>query len=730
MSNINKFHRVIIILLFVSFVFVCVGLIDTIQSLTIGNNNGIRALPWSLTFCAICFLLICKCFRWLDTLQNKECFVFTLIIFFLITGIMIASSFSARVMQFADAFDVMDTALYFRKNAKVTDNLPYIKYVGSFGNNYPVILFQSFLIKIIQWLSIDNPERVLTHFNIVIILSAIGITWLIVNEVWGMRAAAKTAFVCLLNPYFYLMINWTYSMTFSLPIMMGILYIAFRLKKNKNTIKGVALALFEGLLLGVGFMIRPTTVFPLIAAMLVWFPYVIKHRIKRKRMVQIICIIFAMVLVLAFVNVKIEKRFGSIEHMKMPLSFWLMMGSHGDGTWNEADFDAMMAIRDPKEKANYGLNQALNNYADLGIDGILNHWNKKINVAWTNGGFFYRQSSFSEGNSLSEYILENGARNQLTKIYCQAFRLLMIVGFLLACATALMKHKIPEIVLIMMITVFGCVVFHSIWETNARYSIPFILPMLVAMIYGLSSMLDYRMQKVQISNKQKTTIGFVLLGILIVVCSNLNTVLKTETTLDFYRISSTSNIRVCAEVGTDGFDELEQDFYAEKPFNTLFFKATIPAQKTKNDCSDYNLSILSDNGQILYSTILLPEHISGQGIKVPFKTISGYKHYTIRLQKIDPKKESIQFYTHYTYGVDEYRGELIVDHGEAYSSDLMMDVYETQKTTVFSDKARILVITLIMLLGGFVAFIPITKKREYYTFRLAKVFNNVRAEEY
>ena len=717
MSYINKFHRVILVLLFISFAFVFVGLIDTMQSLTIGNtNNTIRALPWGFAFFVICCLFVCKSFRWVDTLQNKECFAFVLIVFFLMTGIMIVSSFSARVMQFADAFDVMDTALFLRENAEATENLPYIKYIGSFGNNYPVILFQSFLIKILQWLNVENSERFLTHFNIFIILSAIALTWLIVKDALGIRAAAKTAVVCLLNPYFYLMVNWTYSMTFSLPIMMGILYIALRLKRNKNIISGIFLALFEGLLLGTGFLIRPTTVFPLIAAILVWFPSLIKHSMNRKRVVQIICVLFAMTMVLGLVNVKVEKRFGNIEHLKMPLSFWLMMGSHGDGIWNEADLDAMMAIQNPDEKARYGFNQTLNNYIGLGIDGILNHWNRKINVAWTNGGFFYRQSTSSEGNSLSEYILESGARNQLTKIYCQAFRMLMIIGFLLACAIALMKHQIPEIVIILMITIFGCVAFHSIWETNARYSIPFILPMLAVLTYGISSMQGYIAQKVQLSKKQKTTIGLVLMGILIVACSSLNAILQTETMLNFYRVSSTSNTRVCAEIGSGDFTELEQDFYADKPFNTLFFKAMVPAQKTKDECSDYGLTILSEDGQTLYSTMLLPEHISGQGIKVSFDTISGYKHYAIRLQKTELEKEPIKFYTHYTYKVDEYRGTLTVDNGDAYSSDLMMDVYETQRTTVFSDKARILLIALIVLLGVFIAFVPIGRKKEYYIY--------------
>ena len=55
-----------------------------------------------------------------------------------------------------------------------------------------------------------------------------------------------------------------------------------------------------------------------------------------------------------------------------------------------------------------------------------------------------------------------------------------------------------------------------------------------------------------------------------------------------------------------------------------------------------------------------------------------------------------------------------VDGSDAYPNDLMMDVCETQKTTVFTVKARILTVVLILLLGVFISFVPIRGKKEYY----------------
>ena len=67
------------------------------------------------------------------------------------------------------------------------------------------------------------------------------------------------------------------------------------------------------------------------------------------------------------------------------------------------------------------------------------------------------------------------------------------------------------------------------------------------------------------------------MSILILACSVLNNALKEETTLKMHLISSTANTRVCAPIESNDCTWLEQDFYGNKPFGTLFFKASLPA---------------------------------------------------------------------------------------------------------------------------------------------------------
>ena len=104
--------------------------------------------------------------------------------------------------------------------------------------------------------------------------------------------------------------------------------------------------------------------------------------------------------------------------------------------------------------------------------------------------------------------------------------------------------------------------------------------------------------------------------------------------------------------------------------------------------------------------------IGKNGITVSFDTTSGYDHYRIRLEKKEPKMESILLYTQYTYGEDSYRGTLTIDGSEPYPNDVYMDVYEAQETTVFSNKARIVAVIFILLTGVYIAFVPVRNKRK------------------
>ncbi len=311
-------------------------------------------------------------------------------------------------------------------------------------------------------------------------------------------------------------------------------------------------------------------------------------------------------------------------------------------------------------------------------------------------------------------------------IYSMSFSLAVMMGIIyIGIKLIKIENKSGGIVISLfggMLTAFGFMIrptnvfpliaagiFHLIWETNIRYSIPFILPMIIVAEYGISSCIEYTEKKKPESGVSRMS-KIALIGIIVLACAVLNLALKEKKELLFYRILTSSSQRINMPVEPKNFEYLHQDFYEKNPFNTIFIKASLPEQKTVNECSEYELSILSDDGSVIHQMLLLPKDVKGQGITVNFTTISGYDHYFIRLRKADPEKDSIIFYTKYTYGLDEYSGSLKTDRESNYINDLIMDVYEVQRTSVFGDKPRKIVVIGLMAVVLMAVFVPDKKK--------------------
>ena len=156
--------------------------------------------------------------------------------------------------------------------------------------------------------------------------------WLILKECVGIRAANKALILCTFNPIYYCLVFWIYSLTFSLPVMMGIVYVAIRIYKCIDIKKKeVLLEIFLGILIVVGYELRPTNVFPVIAMVLALPLVLSKHHVLKKILRSgIVALIAAVVLSVTVSTVK-DRYFGEIQDQNYPILYWISMGSHGSG---------------------------------------------------------------------------------------------------------------------------------------------------------------------------------------------------------------------------------------------------------------------------------------------------------------------------------------------------------------------------------------------------------------
>ena len=181
-----------------------------------------------------------------------------------------------------DSYDDLDTAAWIASHGAVDVDNYHIKYMGAFSNNYTLTLIFAVILKVLPFLQMSGILMVLTLMNAVAILVAIFLMWLILKECVGIRAANKALILCTFNPIYYCLVFWIYSLTFSLPFMMGIVYVAIRIYKCIDIKKEVLLEIFLGILIVVGYELRPTNVFPVIAMVLALPLVLSKHHVLKK----------------------------------------------------------------------------------------------------------------------------------------------------------------------------------------------------------------------------------------------------------------------------------------------------------------------------------------------------------------------------------------------------------------------------------------------------------------
>lgn len=304
----------------------------------------------------------------------------------------------------------------------------------------------------------------------------------------GLMVANRLLVLCALNPLYYGLVCWVYSLTFSLPIMMGSLYVGLRIHRAKGKASAVAWAALEGLLFVLGFEIRPTACFPAVAMAIVAVRNAVtakgsvRSQALRRLAVVALSGCIATACCLGVASTVKHKYFYEVEGGSYPVTFWLSMGSHGKGNNHTNGADHRLVKSLPQDERFGGmLRNTLNNYMENGMLGTLGLWGSKMLRTWSNGyACIYNRANNNESGSSLAYELLGGGYRDIYAVWCHASRLLAVLGVVVVCLRAVRLRGVGEsgLTLGLMLTLLGGIVFYWLWEAKVIYSAPFVPVML------------------------------------------------------------------------------------------------------------------------------------------------------------------------------------------------------------------------------------------------------------
>lgn len=495
----NVFNKIIVVLLSG---FVLLSLIYTLMYNPESEYSTKNILP--VIFSAlIIFLAVFSGFKIIDKINDKQlnCFVFFCFFGFALCELFFICNFSS--IPTTDSYRCFDTAIGFvnGENPFIDETDVYYRYFCHYSNNNMFISILYVYFSVLKVFGITSFLLFARLLNAFLIFVSVVFMYLSVKLLFKKRFAAKALLIFTVNPSLYFHIEWVYTLTFSLPFMTAILYFCLLAKREKSTAKRIIFCVITAILSAIGYLLRPTSIFPLIAFAVIG---IVRLRLKKAYLVKLsVCAVsFLLVFLVVFVPLssKVNERFESTLKYNFPITHWVMMGLGDTGKLDYNDpvlTENFGETKSAKVKGN--LAEIKRRIADKGVIGTAKHFAKKTVYTFTDGSHEIRLRINRQQSYSSAYKYLNGENNYLFLLYCQGFRAFTYLFMLIALVCLIFSKQNVSRFMPFIITAFGGFVFYLFWESKQSYSLPFTLFFLSLAAYGL----DKTNEKIKFSYKLK-----------------------------------------------------------------------------------------------------------------------------------------------------------------------------------------------------------------------------------
>lgn len=673
----NIFNKTITILtlVFVLFSLVCTSIYSDKNEFNF--KNALPNVSVAFLICIVIFLTF-KIIDKINTLKLKW-LVISLFAVFILGEIFVLLNLSS--VPNTDAYRCIDTAIGFANGVEknITQSSLYYKYFCAFSNNNMYVRILQIYFSFLKLFNVTDFLLSARVLNAIALLIAIIFSFLSTHKLFGIKTATKTLVVITLCPVFYVFIEWVYTLTLSLPFMMALFYVLVCLRKSKSNIQTVLLCIISALLAVIGYLIRPTAIFPLIAFVLV---NVFKFKIKNIKKCLICFISFFLVGIVTFTAASdfANSKFKQTLDKNHPITHWIMMGLGDGGGLSYDDYALTKSFGDTKqEKIQGNLKEISRRINEKGVIGLAKHFSKKTAKTFTDGtfGIEARISHQQKPSSLKQFI--NGKNDLFFTLYCQGFRVFVYLFAGIYLIKILLSKKNNHTLMPIIITVLGGYVFYLIWEAKQTYSLPFLIFTIILAVCGMDSLNNKISLKQKLISKIRVEN---IIAIALIICLGVS----LFSSFIFYddcckNEYNTDKIVVDNIVKKYGHSQkaktLSQEFicYDDFDYITLYayddtmFKNQIKKKKS------LQFTLLDENQNVVYSSDIKYSSFDKQ---------DTLRVHTITLDKITNYEKAkyiicincdnkINWLVSNSNGIDIYKGALTLDNNSVYS-DLAIKV--------------------------------------------------------
>lgn len=369
-------------------------------------------------------------------------------------------------------------------------------YFQNYSNNDLLTILIGVFFKAMLALGVKDLSQACIWLNGVCVVLGEILTYFGVRIMWGPKNACRYLLISVMQPAIYLTVPWAYSNTMCLPFMCGLFLIcAVIYTAESMVVKGIFAALY-GLVAVIGYFIRPVVMFEAIAFAIFAVFYFIVNRYSFSQIAA--CILAAAIFggtVFFGVNSFITER-GGDNSRNYPVTHWIMMGLHRDGTFSGKDSKFTRDLITKKQKTDAHIAEIKKEFTERGPIGLATLGAGKICITWSDGSAnYYLRDKLTEETNLVTRITVGGGRGYIM-LYGQMFRAATLLLAAAAMIWIIKKRHLTR-TFFPLVTLFGGMLFYLIWEAKESYSIPFLFIIIIIAITGIERITRYINNKKQ-----------------------------------------------------------------------------------------------------------------------------------------------------------------------------------------------------------------------------------------
>lgn len=630
-----------------------------------------------------------------------------IILFFMIREGMKGCTDTSRIID--QAMAMADT-----QDGKINNEMLYF---ARYGNNYSFTILLYYLYRIVRFFGVGYFVPFLMILNTILIdisgVFAIKLVRLLRGNLWGIRIMV----LFLLCPTTYVWLLFTYTNTFSMPFVMGVLYFGIKaMRRRKHRIFNIILTAILG---AVGYQIRATTIIPVIAvvmgALTAW-------RLRSyKEKILMIFIVMAIMGASMVISSKVSRSYlknTSIDQT-FPFTHWVMMGLNEkeNGYVNSVDVQFSSSFTTKEKKMDYQIIRMKDRLVKMGPVRYAKLLVRKMREVWSVGEDGY-QNFYKNGENFSglyQYIF--GDRSGAVGLYNQIFRCATFLFVVFSVFFQLRRRGVEEFFIISL-TLLGAILFFLLWETNRKYNICFMGIVMILMGDGITrcSGFVHRMREKLTPSRRffagrAAGVAVVLVPAILTVLMVMDRQYYLQKEWDYRKVTIQNfNYREDYRDLKNAGDTAVQTFTTGKAFNEVrVIYGNFMDQKPEPD--SFRFELLDPQGNVM-TTQSFPQDEKRekkkkfwQSFDVPaVSSGSPSRKYTIRVTCLKTQESGLQLAISPHDEYDLYRGGELYLNSQRQKRDMAFSVSDKTKRASMSKGGFVASIALIWLLYGILVF--------------------------